>query len=138
MGGTNNEEFFREFLDLMKYITESTDAVAQASDSRRLKRIHENVRKIKLSEKMVVKYMQKWEELAYAREDGRAEGLMEGEALKLIGLVCKKLAKGKETRVIADELEEEVPEVECICQIAGKYAPEYDCREIYRELRVGH
>lgn len=87
--------------------------------------------------------MQKWEELAYARDDGKTEGLIEGEAkgiakgevLKLISLVCKKLAKGKNAQAIAEALEENFPEVERICQAAEAYAPEYDCEKIYEELR---
>lgn len=132
--GNNREEFSQEFLDLMAYITASTDRIAEASDSMRLKVIHKNVKKIKASEKMGVKFMQKWEELAYAREDGRAEG----EILKLIRQVCKKLIKGEVAETIADELEEEKGGVEQICRIAEKYAPEYDCRKIYQELRMGN
>lgn len=60
--GTNREDFTQEFLDLMQYITDSTDVRVQASKSERLKLIHRNVKKIKLSEKMGVKYMQKWED----------------------------------------------------------------------------
>lgn len=132
--GNNSEEFSQEFLDLMAYITASTDRIAEASDSMRLKVIHKNVKKIKASEKMGVKFMQKWEELVYAREDGRAEG----EILKLISQVCKKLIRGEAAETIADELEEEKDGVEQICRIAEKYAPEYDCRKIYQELRMGN
>ena len=82
--------------------------------------------------------MQKWEELVYAREDGRAEGIVEGEALKLIRQVCKKLIRGEVAETIAVELEEEKAGVEQICRIAEKYAPEYDCRKIYQELRMGN
>ena len=142
--GNNSEEFSQEFLDLMAYITASTDRIAEASDSMRLKVIHKNVKKIKASEKMGVKFMQKWEELVYAREDGRAEGkaegkaegIVEGEALKLIRQVCKKLIRGEGAETIADELEEEKAGVEQICRIAEKYAPEYDCGKIYQELKM--
>ena len=44
--------------------------------------------------------MQAWEEKYYAREDGKRELLMEQ--------VQKKLKKGKEIPVIADELEEDM------------------------------
>ncbi len=130
--GTNREDFTQEFLDLMQYITDSTDVRVQASKSERLKLIHRNVKKIKLSEKMGVKYMQKWEELAYAREDG----IIEGEAIKLISQICKKLAKGKDAEAIAEALEEEASYTERICRIAKKYAPEYDCGKIYEELKA--
>ena len=63
-------------VDFMEYITASTDAVAKRSASRRIKLIHEHVRKIKASEKMGVKYMQLWEEKVLIREEGRAEILV--------------------------------------------------------------
>ncbi|MCI8936483.1 MAG: Rpn family recombination-promoting nuclease/putative transposase [Lachnospiraceae bacterium] len=76
--GTNKEEFSQEFLDFMEYITESTDAVAERTSSSRIKLIHNNVRKIKASEKMGVKYMQLWEEKELIRAEGKAEGKKEG------------------------------------------------------------
>ena len=140
--GTNREEFSQEFLDLMEYITDSTDMVAELSKSKRLKQIHKSVRKIKLSEKMGVKYMQKWEELAYAREEGeakgKAEGLAEGEAIgekiHLIKLVCKKLARGKAAKAIAAELEEDEEIVAEICRAAEDSAPDYDFDRIYEKV----
>ncbi len=139
--GTNGEDFSQEFLDLMKYVTESTDVVSQSSDSTRLKLIHKNVRKIKASEKMGVKYMQKWEELAYAREEGkvegRVEGLVEGEAkgekIYLIKSVCKKLTKGKTVEVIAEELEEDAEVIAEICKAAEDSATDYDYSQIYEK-----
>lgn len=128
--GTNREEFSQEFLDLMEYITDSTDMVAELSKSKRLKQIHRSVRKIKLSEKMGVKYMQKWEELAYARE----EGAEIGEKIHLIKLVCKKLAKGKVAETIAAELEEDVEIVAEICRAAEDSAPDYDFDRIYEKV----
>ena len=76
----------------MEYITDSTDMVAELSKSKRLKQIHKSVRKIKLSEKMGVKYMQKWEELAYAREEGAEIGETDG--------LCDKGRNQTESRMI--------------------------------------
>ena len=57
--------------------------MVEKSGSEKIKRIHERVCTIKRSEKMGVKLMQKWEEIClerqWAREDGRAEGLAEGQ-----------------------------------------------------------
>ena len=106
--GTNKEEFSQEFLDFMEYITASTDAVAKRSASRRIKLIHEHVRKIKASEKMGVKYMQLWEEKALIREEGRSEGIKEGraeilvksvEAMKNFGIDLQKACEGIGTTV---------------------------------------
>ena len=136
--GTNREEFSQEFLELMEYITASTDQVAGLSESPRIKLLHENVKKIRASEKMGVKYLQKWEELVYARdegrEEGREEGKAEGEKAQLIKQVCKKLKKGKTPDMIAEELEEDLTVIEKICTEAQKYAPDFDCEQLYAEL----
>ncbi len=49
--------------------------------------------KIRRSEKCGVKYMQRWEEIAYARQEG---ALREN-----IAAICKKMAKGKSVEQIA-------------------------------------
>ena len=76
--GTNHKDFSQEFLDFMEYITASTDSIAANTKSRKIKLIHKNVRKIKDSEKMGVKFMQRWEEQEMIRQDGREEGRLAG------------------------------------------------------------
>lgn len=76
--GKNREDFSQEFLDFMEYITTTTDELAQHTTSERIKRIHRRVQEIKASEKMGEKYMQKWEEIALARQEGKEEGQEEG------------------------------------------------------------
>lgn len=78
--------------------------------------------------------MQKWEELAYAREEGEAIGETKGEKIHLIKLVCKKLAKGKVAEAIAAELEEDEGTVVDICRVAQDSAPDYDFNRIYEKL----
>ncbi len=73
--GTNDEVFSQEFLDFMKYITSSTDEAAYKTTSSKIKLIHQNVRKIKASEKMGVKFMQQWEVEVLARQEEREEGI---------------------------------------------------------------
>ena len=73
-----------------------------------------------------MKYLQKWEELVYARD--------EGEKAQLIKQVCKKLKKGKTPDMIAEELEEDLTVIEKICTEAQKYAPDFDCEQLYAEL----
>lgn len=139
--GSNRKDFSQEFLDLMKYINETTDAVAQNTQSSKLKLIHDRVRKVKLSEKMGVKYMQKWEEMAYARLEGKAkgkaEGKAEGENIKLVKLICKKLCKNKTPEEISIDLEEDLEVVRQICVIADEFAPEYDSEKIYEQYHAG-
>lgn len=64
----------------------------------------------------------------------REEGREEGADLVRISQICKKLSKGKSIQMIADELEEDVEYVKRICQIAERFAPEYDVNKIYSEL----
>lgn len=58
----------------------------------------------------------------------------EGADLKTISQVCKKLIKGKSVEEIADELEEEVDYINKICDIAAKFAPDYDVNKIYKAM----
>lgn len=82
--------------------------------------------------------MQRWEEVAYARQDGITEGktigMAEGEEKLLIKLICRKLKKETDPQAIAKELEEDLERVQNVCRVAEKYAPEYDCNLIYDAL----
>lgn len=70
-----------------------------------------------------------------ARDEGMNEGRREGGNEKLISLICRKLAKNKPVETIADELEEDdIESIRHICEVAAKYAPEYDVEKIYKEL----
>lgn len=135
--GKNRGNFSQEFLDFMEYINDTRDAVVARSESLRLKLIHSKVEKIRHSEKCGVKYMQRWEEIAYARQDGHVAGYAEARRegiLRDITAVCKKLCKGKNAEQIADELEQEPEKIIQICCIAEKYAPSYNPEEIWEEL----
>lgn len=69
-----------------------------------------------------------------SREEGKLEGKAEGKAEEKINLVCRKLAKGKTLEAIAEDLEESVGEVQRICDLAAKYAPDYDIEKILQEF----
>ena len=75
--GTNRDEVSEELVALLEYM-ETMDADKIGDDSENLKKLHEYVEQIKASEEIGVKYMQKWEELEYEREDAREEGREEG------------------------------------------------------------
>ena len=144
--GKNPENFSQEFLDFMDYINASSDAVAEKADSDKIKRIHERVRTVRTSEKTGVKFMQWWEEKAYAREEGWAEGLEEGLAAGreegqsegrlslLVQQVCQKLKKGLSPETISEHLEIDIEQISLICDIAKDYAPEYDINIIISKL----
>lgn len=85
----------------------TTDEVAESVESVRIKRIHTRVRKVKTSEEVGIKYMQAWEEKYFEREEGREEG----ERLKLISQIQKKILRGKSLEETADALEEETDSI---------------------------
>ncbi len=146
--GKNRQFFSQEFLDFMDYITESTDDTADRTKSARIRLIHDRVRKIRKSEKMGVKYMQFWEEKAYAREEGleegraeglakgmvegRAEGIVTGGNMKLIQLVCRMLQRGNTPEKIADDFAENIDYIKAIYQAAEECS--YDCDKIYAKV----
>lgn len=68
-------------------------------------------------------------------EEGIEIGITQGEILKLVSLVCRKLQKGKNATVIAEELEEEQTLVEQICEVAKSFAPNYDEQAICEALK---
>ncbi len=126
--GTNKEDFSEEFLDFMEYLNTTRDNVVKRTGSQRIKQIHEKVKQIKTSEKMGVKYMQLWEEMALARQEAEMEGRLESK----IELVCKKLRKNKSLEQIAEDLEEDLSVIQSIWKVAEPFAPEFDETEIYK------
>jgi len=75
--GTAAEGVSQELIDFLHYVEDSSTVKEKKDVGEKLWRIHNRVRKVKGNEEFGVKYMQKWEELAYAKEDGKAEGKAE-------------------------------------------------------------
>ena len=132
--GKNADEVSEEFIEFLKYVEHSTNETANQAKSERVRRVHERVCKVKVNEEIGVKYMQAWEEKYYEREEGREEGREKGRIKTLVSQVCRKLAKGMEEAAIADMLEEEEDVIQDICNVAKRYAPEYDIESITEEL----
>ena len=65
-------------------------------------------------------------------EKGIEKGLEQGKLVTIISLVTRKLKKDYAPEQIAEELEEDLERVKQICDIAGQFAPDYDCEKIYR------
>ena len=59
-----------------------------------------------------------------------------GENRRLINLICKKLSRGMDIPAIAREVEEPEERVSKICEIASKYAPDYDVEAILKKMRA--
>ena len=132
--GENDNEVSKELVDFLHYIENTTNEAAENSGSERIRRIHERVCKVKSNEEMGVKFMQAWEEKYYERQAGEEAGLAKGLELKLIRLVCKKLAKNLSVPEIADMLEEDEAVIQKIVDIALPLAPDYDEEKILEQF----
>ena len=69
------------------------------------------------------------------RLEGKEEGKAEGKIEYLVQAVCKKLQKNKQAAVIADELEEELAEIEKVIEVQKKIGS-YDVGRICEALML--
>ncbi len=124
-----------ELKNLLQYIKNSQKENAVDME---LEKLHLGVEELKDNAEIGVRYMQAWEVLYYekkrSKEEGIQQGIEQGENIKLIEMICKKIKKGKSPKTIAEELEEDLEIVESICKEAEKYAPDYDIQKIYDSL----
>ena len=109
--GKNKEEIRPELIEFLNYVEKTNELQEETFRSEKVTKIQRAVQQIKSNEQIGVKYMQKWEEIAEARAEGREEYTLE--------LIQKKQAKGKGLTQIADELEMTEEEVQ---KILDKYA----------------
>lgn len=75
--GIDSAGVSQELIDFLHYVENSSLGDRKTGISEKLSRIHNRVQLVKESEEIGVKYMQRWEELAYAKEEGREEGRKE-------------------------------------------------------------
>ncbi len=87
--GKNDDEITPELKEFLHYVECTEDEFVENSGSERLKKIHACVSQIKSSEEAGVKYMQRWEERIYDREEAREEGREEGILISLRKLMAK-------------------------------------------------
>ena len=72
--GHNPEEVSQELVELLHYIENTTQEVADSCSSTRIHRMQKRICSIKSKEEVSVRYMQRWEELEEAKEEGKVEG----------------------------------------------------------------
>ncbi len=114
-----------ELVSLLQYMKRtSLDNPEILVKDKRIERLNDIVSEVKQSEE--------WEAV---RMSILSIGIDQGATQKLIEMVCKKLRKGKSVVCIAEEVEEAYDTISQICDIAAKYAPDYNENEIYEELR---
>ena len=113
----------------MKRIIEENREAYNNIDSR-TREVLEVVAKVKIPEECkVVKNGETRFEMCKAFEDYQLKKKLEGMQERLIQMVCKKLMKNKPAMTIADELEEDLSEVERIIE-AQKRVGSYDAAQI--------
>ncbi len=64
----------------------------------------------------------------------REEGMEKGSERHLIDQICRKLRRGKDVPQIADEVEEDEIRVQLICDIAGRFAPDFDTDQVFEAV----
>lgn len=79
-------------------------------------------------------WRQEYMKLELMMMDSRREGRAEGEKVKLIEQICRKIVKGKTIEEIASELEENTEVVGHVYNVAARFAPDYDRDKILMEL----
>lgn len=135
--GKNDSETSPELVGFLHYLENTTDETAVHTESERMARIRQRVRKVKLSEQIGVKYMQAWEERYYdrleAKEEGRTQGMEEGMDILLLKQIRKKLAKGFTATEIADMLEESEDKIRHMAETIEAH-PEMDEKELLEVL----
>lgn len=102
------------------------------SDTRELLEV---IAKVRIKEEIIVNEEKKYD-LCKAFVDMKLEGKIEGSRERLIKATCIKLQKNKSAETIADELEEELPEIERIIEVqrrVGTYNVEQICEALYNE-----
>ena len=95
----------------------STDEVSEVCKSERIQKMHRRICQIKASEKTEVKYMQSWEERIMIKQEGIAEGRIEGEKIgRLRGKreLLEKLSDKFSIEQISEMLEIDISELKNI------------------------
>ena len=99
--GTNPDEVSPELVELLHYIENTTQEVADSCISTKIHNMQKRICDIKSSEEVSVRYMQRWEELKMEREEGLAEGAQAAQ----LAIIERMVDKGYQMELIADLLD---------------------------------
>lgn len=99
--GTNDGEVSKELREFLHYLEHTTDEVVKQTESSRIQKIHDRVKKVRSNEEIGVKYMQAWEEKYYDRQEARERGLKAAKRsmarnLADMGVPLEKIARAAE------------------------------------------
>lgn len=135
--GTDPGGVSQELIELLRYFEHTSKEVAEQSTSEKIHRMQRKIETIKTNEEVGVKLMNAWEEKILERQEAFAEGVVQGEEkghwTKLIDLVGRKKAQGQDPEKIAEDLLEDVEQVERIYQCMKEH-PQLDAAAIYEKL----
>lgn len=131
--GQNTEEVSPELIEFLKYAEKNTEDES-ALKCPRVRKLADQINQIKQNQEVGVRYMRQWEEVEYARRDGRTEGLERGleqgltlgEMVILVKLVRKKKRKNLNINEIADFLEEDESKIRTIYELLNSYPDSTD------------
>ncbi len=131
----------REYLDSGRFRDDAIslaieDCVQQGIMTDFIRKHGSKVRNMLFTEFNMDDAIEVWMEEGWTKghSDGLIQGRSEGESLKLIQMVCKKLKKGKSPARIAEDLEESRETVLAVCRAARAFAPDYDAESILQAL----
>ena len=129
--GKNPEAISPELRELLYYMEHTTENISCSTP--RLQEIQSHVNIVKSSEEIGVKYMQEWEEKILEKR----KGLAEGEDLRLIKLIKKKIQKSKNLIQIADELEETPESIQILYDCVKEHLQQdnEDIYDIYKNMK---
>ena len=85
-------------------------------------------------EKELLKRIYHNQGLEEGRAEGREAGLKAGRRQQMISVIMQQMNRGKSTSQIAELFDMDVAEVQRVCDVGRKYAPDYDLDAIYKEL----
>lgn len=101
-----------ELQQFLAYFERTTESNACNED---LYELHKMVSQVRMDEEVELEYMKIFEREEMIREEGIEQGIAQGQAegsmLRLLQLIIKKIAKGKSSEVVAEELEEDTASI---------------------------
>lgn len=72
--------------------------------------------------------------MAKGLAEGTAKGIAKGMAEEKISLICKKMKLNQSLEKIAEDLVEEISDIEPIYTVAKEFAPDYDPQSVIERI----
>ena len=118
-----------ELTQFLKYAENSTCENAVTEE---LRKLHEMVSFVKHDEEVAIRYMKFWEE----KEKIRREALEEGETVRLLRQIQRKISRGKSLTEIADDLEDSEEAIRPLYEAVQKYGADCTAEDIYEKMHA--